>query len=254
MPATDRLGAERAFHDRQAAGRAARFAAAADLYFIDDWYLDHESWIRPAFARLGEVAGHRILDLGCGHGMAAVVLARRRARVTALDLSPGYLAEARRRAAANGVAVDFIQANGERLPFGDATFDGVWAHAILHHLDLADAARELHRILRPGGVAVCCEPWGGNLLLQLGRRWLPYPGKDRTADERPLGPEHLPILRSAFPSLHVEGFQLLSMVRRLLGSGRLAGTLQRCDTTLLRRLPALGSFCRYVVLTMRRER
>src|SRR5919199_1431749 len=84
------------------------------LRFDDDAYLDHETWIRPALARLGDVRGLRVLDYGCGHGMAAVVLARRGARVTAFDLSPGYLAEARRRARANGVTVDFVQGDAER--------------------------------------------------------------------------------------------------------------------------------------------
>src|SRR5581483_8167179 len=78
MPATDRLRSEQQFHDRQARGRAATFAAAPfRLRFRDADYLDHESWVRPAFARLGDVSGQPILDLGCGHGMAAVVLARR---------------------------------------------------------------------------------------------------------------------------------------------------------------------------------
>ena len=78
MPATDRLRQERQFHDDQARARAATFAAdPARLRFSDADYLDHESWVRPAFAKLGDVRGRRVLDYGCGHGMAAVVLARR---------------------------------------------------------------------------------------------------------------------------------------------------------------------------------
>src|SRR5262249_16949706 len=114
MSSTDRLSAERLFHDRQARQRAEDFAhRPANLCFQDDLYLGHETWIRPAMGQLGDVAGQQILDLGCGHGMAAVVLARRGARVTALDLSFGYLDEARRRAGANGVAISFVQAEGE---------------------------------------------------------------------------------------------------------------------------------------------
>src|SRR4051794_22997185 len=123
MNATDRLGEEIAFHDRQAGDRAPSFGRDDDLRFGDDSYLDHESWVRPAVERLGDVAGRDVLDFGCGHAMAAVVLARRGARVTAFDLSGGYLQEARRRASANGVAIDFVQADGERLPFADESFD-----------------------------------------------------------------------------------------------------------------------------------
>src|SRR5258708_5515318 len=131
-----RLLSEQQFHDTQAATRAERFADLASLRFRDADYLDHESWIRAAFAMLGDVSGKRVLDYGCGHGMASVVLARHGADVTGFDLSPGYVDEARRRAVANEVAANFCEANAEELPFPDRSFDTVWGSAILHHLDL----------------------------------------------------------------------------------------------------------------------
>jgi len=252
MSTTDRLTAEQTFHDRQAHGRALSFSDSVALRFADDAYLNHETWIRPAIDRLGDVAGLPVLDYGCGHGMAAAVLARRGAHVTAFDLSPGYLAEARRRARANDVAIEFLQANAERLPFADGSFARVWGNAILHHLDPRIAARELHRILQPGGVAVFCEPWGENPLLAWARRRLPYPGKERTPDEQPLRLHHLRVLREVFPSLEVEGYQLLSMARRVLRPGRVVAGLEWCDDRLLRLAPSLSRFCRYVVLTLRR--
>jgi SAM-dependent methyltransferase len=247
-----RLSSERQFHDRQAAARSHALAGDARLRFRDDAYLDHETWVRPAADKLGDVRGRRVLDFGCGHGMASVVLARRGAVVTGFDLSAGYVAEARRRACANGVAAAFLQADGERLPFADGAFDAVWGNAVLHHLDLGAAGRELWRVLRPGGVAVFCEPWGGNPLLNLARRRLPYPGKDRTPDERPLRPRDVAVLRRQFPRLSLEGFQLLSMARRVLPPGRLVTALDRLDSRLLPALPALRHFCRYVVLTLPR--
>jgi len=252
MSTTDRLTSEQVFHDRQAAERAAWFAQHAELRFSDNSYLDHETWIRPAFARLGALAGLDVLDFGCGHGMAAVVLARHGARVTAFDLSPGYLVEARQRALANEVAVNFVQADGERLPFGDASFDRIWGNAILHHLEPRTAARELHRVLKPGGIAVFCEPWGGNPLLAFARRHLHYPGKRRTPDEEPLRRRQVRFLREVFPDLQIEGHQFVSMLRRVLRPGRLVRALDRCDEVLLKRVPVFQHFCRYVVLTLRR--
>jgi ubiquinone/menaquinone biosynthesis C-methylase UbiE len=249
----ERLLAEQQFHDRQAEQRAATFQQRPDaLCFDDAAYLNHETWVRPAFRGLGELAGKRVLDFGCGHGMAAVVLARQGASVTAFDLSPRYLGEARRRAGANGVGVDFVQADGARLPFADGSFRAIWGNAILHHLDLEIAARELFRVLQPGGVAVFCEPWGDNPLLRWARACLPYPGKNRTADEQPLRRRHLRLLRKVFSTVEVRGFQLLSMIRRLTGPGRISAGLDRCDAYLLSRIPALQLFCRYVVLTLRR--
>jgi SAM-dependent methyltransferase len=252
MPA-GRLLAEQQFHDAQAADRSARFADMASLRFRDADYLDHETWIRPAFAMLGDVRGKRVLDYGCGHGMASVVLARRGALVTGFDLSAGYVEEARRRAAANEVVAYFRQADAEDLPFADQSFDAVWGCAILHHLDLQRAGAELRRVLRPDGVAVFCEPWGGNPVLEFARRHLPYPGKHRTPDERPLRPADLAPLREHFPALGVKGFQLLGMARRVFRRERLAGgRLDRWDAALFRRLPRLENWCRYVVIRMGR--
>ncbi|HEX4611061.1 MAG TPA: class I SAM-dependent methyltransferase, partial [Urbifossiella sp.] len=207
-------------------------------------------WVRPAFARLGDLRGRQALDYGCGHGMAAVVLARAGAEVTAFDLSPGYAAEARERLRANGIAGTVVAADGEALPFADRSFDVVWGNAILHHLDLAKAGRELARVMRPGGVAVFCEPWGGNPVLSLARRWLPYPGKDRTPDEVPLTARDLGPLRACFPVVEWDGYQLLGMVRRAW-RGRGARVLDAADTRLLRLCPALKNWCRYVVVTLR---
>lgn len=247
MTATDRLRTERQFHDRQAADRAADLDADR-LRFADSDFLDHESWVRPAFAALGDLRGKRALDYGCGHGMAAVALARAGAAVTAFDLSPGYVAETRRRAAANDVRVAGVVADGEHLPFPAASFDAVWGNAVLHHLDLDRAAAELRRVLAPGGVAVFCEPWGGNPLLSLARRHMPYPGKHRTPDEHPLRPADLAPLRRHFPGLTVAGHQLLGMAGRVW---RPLGRLGALDPLLTWSVPPLERWCRYVVLVLR---
>jgi SAM-dependent methyltransferase len=252
MLAPDRLRNEQTFHDRQARQRAPQFHQPGSLIFQDDQYLDHETWVRPAMCQLGEVRNMPVLDFGCGHGMAAVVLARRGARVTAFDLSHGYLDEARARARANGVTIHFVRADGERLPFADHSFQAIWGSAILHHLDVAKAGPELARVLHPGGVAVFCEPWGENPLLNWARCNLPYPEKERTADEQPLRQSQLDHLRTLFPRVRLQGFQLLSMARRILGKGRLSAGLDWCDRQLLSRIPRLQHFCRYVVITLQK--
>ena len=156
----DRLERERRFHDAQAANRAETFAREPGrLCFRDEEYLDHESWVRPAMDALGNLAGRTALDWGCGHGMAAVVMARRGATVSACDLSAEYTRESSRRALANGATVRCLQADAHRLPFANESFDAVWGHAILHHLDIASAARELRRVMnRPG--SRCCASRG----------------------------------------------------------------------------------------------
>ncbi len=240
-PELGRLKHERVFHDRQAAQRAATYHERPELLrFSDAGSLNHASWIRPAFAQLGDVAGRRVLDFGCGHGMAAIVLARRGARVSAFDLSQGYLAEARRRADANGVSIQFLQADAEHVPLADEFFDRVFGNAILHHLDIECAAREVRRLLKPGGWAVFCEPWDGNPLWRWARSspWLA--AKDHTATEAPLVAKDLERLRNVFPELDFWGHDFLPKARGF-------GT---CDAWLLRCWPRLRAWCRYVVMRL----
>jgi len=257
MHTTDRLLHEQRFHDTQAAERAERFADLASLRFRDADYLDHESWIRPAIEMLGDVTGKRVLDFGCGHGMAATVFARRGATVTGIDVSKGYVEEARRRAIANEVVAEFIQADAEMLPFPDASFDAVWGSAILHHLDMKRAGQEIRRILKPGGVAVFCEPWRGNPILNFARRYLPYPGKHRTPDERPLNASDLEPLHGLFLSVQVQGHQFLGMGLRAFGREefflRLRIRLDRLDRLIFRVCPSLENWTRYVVIRLGME-
>ncbi len=248
-----RHDAEQRFHDEQAAQRAETFTEAPEQFrFTDEQFLDHETWIRPAFAHFGDLQGKAALDYGCGHGMAAVVLSRAGATVSAFDLSPGYVHEARQRASANGVSVDFCTADAEHLPYASNSFDAIWGNAILHHLNLNLAGAELLRVLKPGGVAVFCEPWGGNPVLEFGRKYLPYPGKHRTDDEAPLRAVDLAPLRQHFPELQFQPHQLFSMVRRVLPWRGIFNPLARFDQWLFHTVTPLRQWCRYAVLVLRK--
>ena len=70
---------------------------------------------------------------------------------------------------------------GEQLPFGPDRFDVVVGKAVLHHLDVARAAPELHRVLRPGGRAAFAEPLGTNPVIAFARDHIPYPGRTLAA-------------------------------------------------------------------------
>ena len=117
---------------------------------------------------LGLRPGDRVLDLGCGGGRHAFEAARRGAIVTAVDLDLGELKAVRDTTGAMVVAGEIAEAviaavNGDalRLPFPDAAFDRVIASEVMEHIpDDAGAARELARVLRPGGtMAVTVPSW-----------------------------------------------------------------------------------------------
>jgi ubiquinone/menaquinone biosynthesis C-methylase UbiE len=94
--------------------------------------------VRAALARVG--ARGRVLDCPCGAGRLVPTLLERAEHVTAVDLSPTMVAEAKdalvREAAAG--RVDFAVASADRLPFAGRAFDTVVCHRLLHHL--GDAA------------------------------------------------------------------------------------------------------------------
>ena len=102
--------------------------------------------------RVGVRPGDDVLDVACGTGNAAIRAAQDGGRVTGVDLTPELLAAGREEAARAEVAVDFVAGDAEALPVPDASFDVVLSvfgcmFAPRHEV----AARELARVLRPGG-------------------------------------------------------------------------------------------------------
>ncbi len=102
---------------------------------------------------LGEVSGRRILELGCGAGHAAVGLATRGARVTAVDPDIQQINMARDLAARQEVAVEFHQAEPAELAFvrADQIDLVISVSSLSFTADLDRVMRQAHRVLRPGG-------------------------------------------------------------------------------------------------------
>ena len=110
--------------------------------------------LREGDARLlGDVAGRRVLEVGCGAAAAARWLAAQDARVVALDLSAGMLRHAREAAGRTGVRVPLVHADAGHIPCRDRSFDIAFTAfgAIPFVADSAAVMREVFRVLRPGG-------------------------------------------------------------------------------------------------------
>jgi ubiquinone/menaquinone biosynthesis C-methylase UbiE len=195
--------------DEIVSGRGAAYRQASEALQTDD-----PSWVRRAahyrmlaqcglqdliradfFALLAlpEQAGGALLDAGCGAGGDTVELARKAPGLVihGVDVSSLALGHAAANAISGGA--QFHQTALERLPFADAAFDYVSSHEVIEHVeDPQLVARELGRVLKPGGICVIATPNGASLWIEhlrqrfmraLGRRGAPI-GADHTRSPR----------------------------------------------------------------------
>jgi ubiquinone/menaquinone biosynthesis C-methylase UbiE len=119
---------------------AARFGGPIGQLLLEDQE-------RILFQFLGGVKQVHILDLGTGTGRAAMALARRGAVVTGVDASSEMLSVARRRAAEEGLSIEFTEGDAHALVFPDRAFDAAVCFRLLMHVpDWRQAIRELCRV------------------------------------------------------------------------------------------------------------
>jgi 2-polyprenyl-3-methyl-5-hydroxy-6-metoxy-1,4-benzoquinol methylase len=101
----------------------------------------------------GVKIGGAVLDAGCGGGGMPLSFAEEASRVVGIDLAPRFHDAGHRLAIERGIQhLYFAQADGQALPFSDASFDMVLSHAVIEHVaDASRYLRELARVLKPGG-------------------------------------------------------------------------------------------------------
>lgn len=178
-------------HVRREIDGLARFAdrmraegwTAADIvelpYRLEGYWWNQRLMFDHVVATVPLQPGRAMLDLGANTCWAAAAFAKLGLDLTALDIAEHDmqgLATAEHQFKAKGVFFERVLGLMFDLPFADRTFDYVWASAVLHHNDargLGRTFREIHRVLRPGGVLIVCnEPLRALLTPHLS------PGKD----------------------------------------------------------------------------
>jgi SAM-dependent methyltransferase len=101
---------------------------------------------------LGEVSGLDVLEYGCGGCQSGIKVAMRGARVTGLDFSATQLHYGLGNMRETGVRFPVVQANGEQIPFAEASFDLAFCdHGVMGFADPFRTVPEVARVLRPGG-------------------------------------------------------------------------------------------------------
>jgi ubiquinone/menaquinone biosynthesis C-methylase UbiE len=175
---------------------------------LDDGVQTNEPLARRRIELLGDVAGKKVLDVGCGAGCWSVQLARSGAEVWSIDISPKSVQATSNRAAACGVG-DRVHArvmSAMQMDFADGFFDIIHGQDIIHHVDADLFGAEAARVLKSGGHAVFQENCANNRLLMFARDHLCGRfgiAKWSSDDEYPLTREKLARFGRYFPQAEV---------------------------------------------------
>ena len=213
-----RIQSERDFHN-------ARYGSGEDSRkHLDKFYLAIGHGDRAFHARVKAAAtGRTVLEYGCADGTSACLEMRTPAHAKAyhgIDIAEESIALARAKAERAGFAnASFEAMNAESMSFPNGSFDLIYGHGILHHLDLERSFSELNRTLKPGGRAMFMEPLGHNPVLNWYRNRTP---DLRTADEHPLIKDDFELARRYFADVEVDFYGLTTPLSVLFGRTPLA--------------------------------
>jgi SAM-dependent methyltransferase len=212
--AAARLASEREFHNN-------RFKEGDSRQAQLKYYWAVERGAERYAAEVDRLArGADVLEYGCGPWASAGRLGPAAKHVHAIDISDEAIRIAQQNCPLANVTFSVRDAMDMRFP--DASFDLVFGSGVVHHLDTAACAREVSRVLRPGGHAIFWEPLGLNPLINVYRWMTP---SARTADEHPLLPRDIRLLREHFASVELEFYGLASLAAvpfRNSGAGQMA--------------------------------
>ncbi|MGH7366210.1 MAG: class I SAM-dependent methyltransferase [Candidatus Rokuibacteriota bacterium] len=252
------IASEQAFFDRYFEDKHEQVAARG--YPLEARWLQRARAPRPrpldyweyAFHLLGPLPGRRVLDIGCGSGWVTAYLAAAGAEVMAFDVSfeGCRLAAATLRANAHRSWTAVMDAHA--IAVRPNSFDLAFASGVLHHMDLATVAREVHNLLKPGGRLVFYEPLAyGPIMWALRQGYLRVKGLreyETTEHEEGLALTQLEPFHRLFRTGEVRPFNFVAKTNRLADRfGRLADTLRWADYLLFATAPFLTRYCTCVV-------
>jgi ubiquinone/menaquinone biosynthesis C-methylase UbiE len=220
--------------------------AAKSAWAIEDGGLyehpreDTASPLEYAFHLLDTVRGRTVVDLGCGSGLNTVILARLGARLFSIDSSAANLDLTRQRARAHGAnRVTLVHSIGTAIPMADASADLVLCSSILQYPTPVSVARQIRRVLKPGGRAVFHEV-----------RPAKFCGRRMTRTYA------VALSRAVGIPGRLREFWLTTELLRLVGvpcSASIAKASQRFDAALFRRFPRARSLASSFVWEARKE-
>lgn len=139
----------------------------------DNYYKMHRKKIDTVLSMLEGIKGRKLLDIGCGDGLIAELLAKKiGAKPFGLEISKSAVKKAKKR----GIDANVFDISEKDLPYKDDYFDVIFAGDVIEHIyNTEDILKEIKRILKPEGVFIATVPniasWYNRGFLLIG--WLP---------------------------------------------------------------------------------
>ncbi|HEX8565847.1 MAG TPA: methyltransferase domain-containing protein [Pyrinomonadaceae bacterium] len=215
---------------------------------------DTAYYLEYAYHLLGDVRGRRVLDFGCGNGENTILLARHGADVFSMDISTESIKVARKRLEVNNLndAVRFFTGSAHDIPLADESVDVVFGMAILHHLDLPLAAKEVFRVLKKGGRAIFQEPVRNSKLVWFVRNLIPYEQPDLSPYERPLTDDELKTFAQDFSGYKSRAFALpyLNLTELFTDNEKFLRPLRQFDRKVLQAIKPLDYYASIRIVEM----
>jgi SAM-dependent methyltransferase len=215
--------------------------------------LDTPFPLEYAYALLpADMAGQTVIDYGSGSADNTVLLAQRGGHVIGVDISPDLISVGAKRMAQHGLKADFRVGSAHDLPLEANSVDVVFGMAILHHLDLEQSSREVHRVLKPGGRAIFLEPVRNSKLMWSIRKLIPYQQPDLSPYERPLSDRELQEFAAPFDAYKSRAFHVpvVNLLEVLKVPQAVLFAAIRVDGMLLKALPFLQYYASIRVVEM----
>ena len=191
------------------------------------------------------------LELGCGLGSQAIVLAKNDVSVSAIDLSTYAINCAAASSQKANTNIKYCVMDAECLGYDDDTFDLIFGRGILHHLDIRAAITEIRRVLKFGGSVIFIEPLIHNPLVNCIRSLTP---QLRTKDERPLCIKDLQWIACCFSKTRFQFFYLFSLLTfplfMLPFSNIILHVFEELDRIIMMAIPALQKYSWQVLIVL----
>lgn len=213
-----------------------------------------------AYKEMGDLNGKRVLEIGAGIGINAIIMARSGAEVFVMDIAEERLKVLKKIVSDHSLddKIHVIQMQAENLAFPDEYFDVVYTKSVLIHTDLKIASHEIKRVLKDDGIGVFIEPFADNPFVNFYRKtFAPKYWQEIT---KYFNEERVLILTSPFSNIEIRKFYLISFfafiwqfgIRNNFLFNIFLRILQPIDQCFFKNFPKLRKYAWFGVICLRK--